>query len=94
LELDGNATLEKTRQVVEMLPGRVGAVGFQDMCQQLSVSAGEAVEPRAVLLEVLPIDPSLTLGPVSSCSGQQAAEIAVANAVADEKGETDFGKRQ
>ena len=90
LELDVDAALEKMRQALEHAPGRVGATGFQGMCQQLSVSAGEAVEPRAVLFEILPIDPRLTLGSSSGRMGQQSAKVAVANATADEKGETDF----
>jgi hypothetical protein len=93
LELDVDAALEKMRQALEHAPGRVGATGFQGMCQQLSVSAGEAVEPRAVLFEILPIDPRLTLGSSSGRMGQQSAKVAVANATADEKGETDFRGR-
>ena len=90
LELDVNASLEQMGQVEELSPGGVCTAHLQNMGQELSVSAGEAVEPRAVFLEVLPIDPSVTLGSPSSRTGQQSTQIAVANAVADEQGETDL----
>ena len=70
LELDGDAPLEEMGQVEELSPGGVRTAGLQNMGQELSVSAGEAVEPCAVLLEVLPVDPSFTLGSPSSRTGQ------------------------
>jgi hypothetical protein len=70
LELDGDAPLEEMGQVEELSPGGVRTAGLQNMGQDLSVSAGEAVEPCAVLLEVLPVDPSFTLGSPSSRTGQ------------------------
>jgi hypothetical protein len=84
LKLDVDAPLEKMRQVAELLLGRVGTCRFQNVRQQLSVSAGQAVEPGAVLFEILPTDPSFTFGSSSSRTGQQSAEVAIAGVVADE----------
>ena len=71
----------------EMTVGRLEPRLLQSPGEGSLVTAGETVQSCRMLLEELPVDPRLPFGPTAGGGSEQAAEIAIAVAVGDEKRE-------